>query len=96
MKISRYTLLFEAFVISWLRAASISVVSKQLRLSWTAIENIMERAVRRGLVPPGRNGFTWPGSKTFEPEDSGAKKGSKGQSCSIMAGCLFLMTHTDK
>lgn len=46
---SRYTLLFEAFVISWLRAASISAVSKQLRLSWTAIDNIMERAVRRGL-----------------------------------------------
>ncbi|WP_328188186.1 ISL3 family transposase [Marinobacter sp. OP 3.4] len=47
---SRYTLLFEAFVISWLRAASISAVSKQLRLSWTAIDNIMERAVRRGLA----------------------------------------------
>lgn len=47
---SRYTLLFEAFVISWLREASISAVSKQLRLSWTAIDNIMERAVRRGLA----------------------------------------------
>ncbi|SDG42396.1 zinc-finger of transposase IS204/IS1001/IS1096/IS1165, partial [Onishia taeanensis] len=47
---SRYTLLFEAFVISWLRAASTSAVSKQLRLSWTAIDNIMERAVRRGLA----------------------------------------------
>lgn len=47
---SRYTLLFEAFVISWLRAASISAVSKQLRLSWTAIDNIMKRAVRRGLA----------------------------------------------
>ncbi|WP_185269129.1 ISL3 family transposase [Halopseudomonas xiamenensis] len=47
---SRYTLLFEAFVISWLRAASISSVSKQLRLSWTAIDNIMARAVQRGLA----------------------------------------------
>lgn len=47
---SRYTLLFEAFVISWLRVASISAVSKQLRLSWTAIDNIMERAVQRGLA----------------------------------------------
>ena len=47
---SRYTLLFEAFVISWLKAASIHSVSKQLRLSWTAIDNIMERAVRRGLA----------------------------------------------
>ncbi|MCK7569196.1 MULTISPECIES: ISL3 family transposase [Marinobacter] len=47
---SRYTLLFEAFVISWLKAASISAVSKQLRLSWTAIDNIMDRAVRRGLA----------------------------------------------
>ncbi len=47
---SRYTLLFEAFVISWLKAASIYSVSKQLRLSWTAIDNIMERAVRRGLA----------------------------------------------
>lgn len=46
---SRYTQLFEAFVIGWLKQASISAVSKQLRLSWTAIDNIMARAVARGL-----------------------------------------------
>lgn len=44
---SRYTLLFEAFVISWLKVASISAVSKQLHRSCTAIDNIMDRAVRR-------------------------------------------------
>lgn len=47
---SRYTLLFEGFVIQWLKDAAISAVSRQLRLSWTAIDNIMERAVRRGLL----------------------------------------------
>lgn len=47
---SRYTALFEAFVIQWLKEASIQAVSRQLQLSWTAIDGIMKRAVRRGLA----------------------------------------------
>lgn len=47
---SRYTALFEALVIQWLKEASIQAVSRQLQLSWTAIDGIMKRAVRRGLV----------------------------------------------
>ena len=48
--LSRYTALFEALVIQWLKEASIQAVSRQLQLSWTAIDGIMKRAVRRGLA----------------------------------------------
>lgn len=46
---SRYTLLFEAFVISWLKISTIDAVRKQLKLSWNAVDGIMMRAVKRGL-----------------------------------------------
>jgi len=42
--------LFEAHVIQWLKEASIHAVSRQLKLSWTAIDGIMDRAVNRGLA----------------------------------------------
>lgn len=45
----RYTLLFEAYVIAWLKDASIKAVSRHMKLSWTAIDGIMKRAVKRGL-----------------------------------------------
>lgn len=45
----RYTLLFEAHVIDLLRDASIKAVSRHMKLSWTAIDGIMRRAVKRGL-----------------------------------------------
>jgi transposase len=47
---SRYTLLFESFVISWLKISTVNAVRKQLRLSWNAVDNIMQRAVKRGLA----------------------------------------------
>jgi len=50
---SRYTQLFEAQVIRWLKEASIKAVSRQLKLSWNAIDGIMSRAVRRGLAERG-------------------------------------------
>jgi len=46
---SGFTALFEALVIDWLKEASIAAVSRQLGLSWNAIDRIMQRAVRRGL-----------------------------------------------
>lgn len=46
---SRFTALFEALVIDWLKEASIQAVSRQLNLSWNAIDGIMQRAVRRGM-----------------------------------------------
>ena len=46
---SGFTALFEALVISWLKEASIAAVARQLRLSWNAIDGIMQRAVNRGL-----------------------------------------------
>ena len=46
---SGFTAMFEALVIDWLHEASTQAVSRQLRLSWNAIDNIMQRAVKRGL-----------------------------------------------
>ena len=46
---SGFTALFEALVIDWLKEASLAAVSRQLGLSWNAIDRIMQRAVQRGL-----------------------------------------------
>ena len=46
---SRYTALFEALVIDWLKEAPPSAVSRQLGVSWNAIDGIMQRSVERGL-----------------------------------------------
>ena len=45
----RFTALFEAVVIAWLKAASQDAVAEQLGLSWDEVHGIMERAVWRGL-----------------------------------------------
>lgn len=47
---SRYTLLFELFVLSWLKISTVDAVRKQLKLSWNAVDGIMTRAVKRGLA----------------------------------------------
>ena len=47
---SRFTALFEALAIEWLKAASQKAVAGLLRLSWDEIHGIMERAVARGLA----------------------------------------------
>lgn len=47
---SGFTALFEALVIDWLKEASIQAVSRQLSLSWNAIDGIMQRAVKRGIA----------------------------------------------
>ncbi len=47
---ARYTIAFERFVIDWLLVASVSAVGKQLKLSWSAVDGIAERAVARGLL----------------------------------------------
>jgi transposase len=46
---SRFTALFEALAIEWLKAASQKAVAGQMKLSWDEIRGIMERAVKRGL-----------------------------------------------
>jgi transposase len=46
---SRFTALFEALAIDWLKAASQSAVALMLGLSWDEVHGIMERAVQRGL-----------------------------------------------
>jgi transposase len=47
---SRFTALFEALAIEWLKAASQKAVAGLLKLSWDEIHGIMERAVERGLA----------------------------------------------
>lgn len=46
---ARFTALFEALAIDWLKAASQKAVAELLDLSWDEIHGIMERAVERGL-----------------------------------------------
>lgn len=47
---SRFTALFEAVAIDWLREASLSAVSRRLQLSWSEVAGIQKRAVARGLA----------------------------------------------
>lgn len=50
-KHSRFTLLFEAFAIEVLEAASsVKTAAELLKLSWDAVHNILKRAVDRGLA----------------------------------------------
>ena len=46
---SKFTALFESRVIRWLQEASITAVADLFGLSWTAVDGIQKRAVRRGL-----------------------------------------------
>ena len=43
--LGRFTALFEALAIEWLKAASQTAVAEQMRLSWDEIHCVMERAV---------------------------------------------------
>jgi len=49
-KTSRYTMLFEAAVIEWLKVASITDVAETFRMGWDAVDGIMQRAITRGLL----------------------------------------------
>lgn len=52
---SRFTALFEALVIDWLRATeSIAAVASGMRLSWEQVAGIRARAVERGMRRRGR------------------------------------------
>lgn len=52
---SRFTALFEALVIDWLRATeNIAAVAKGLRLTWEEVAGIRGRAVARGMARRGR------------------------------------------
>jgi hypothetical protein len=50
---SRFTALFEALVIDWLRETSQRAVARRLGLTLAEVHGIMERAVRRGLARRG-------------------------------------------
>lgn len=47
---SGFTALYEALILDWLKEASIQAVSRQMSLSWNAIDGMMQRAVKRGLA----------------------------------------------
>jgi transposase len=47
---SRFTALFECLAIDWLKEASVQSVSRRLGLSWNAVDTILKRAVKRGLM----------------------------------------------
>jgi transposase len=59
---SRFTALFEALVIDWLAEASIQAVAQRLGLSWSAVDGIMQPAVKRGLArrdPVASSALAW-------------------------------------
>ena len=47
---SRFTALFEAEAIEWLREASVCAVARRMGLSWDQAAGIQRRAVKRGLA----------------------------------------------
>lgn len=47
---SRFTKEYESLVIKWLEEASVSAVSRLVGVSWSAIDRIMQRAVKRRLA----------------------------------------------
>jgi len=47
---SRLTALFEALVIDWLKVATIAEVARRLKLSWSVVAGVQQRAVARGLA----------------------------------------------
>lgn len=46
---SRFTALFEALSISWLKVAAVNAVAERMKISWDEAWGIMERAVDRGM-----------------------------------------------
>jgi transposase len=65
---SRFTALFEALAIDWLRETSQQAVARRLGLSWAEVHGIMERAVRRGLERRGQEVIAYLGvdEKSFQ------------------------------
>jgi len=49
-KSSRFTALFERWVIAWLGVTNQNAVAERMRISWDEAHGIMERAVARGLA----------------------------------------------
>lgn len=47
---SRLTALFEALVIDWLKVATIAEVARRLKLNWSVVAGVQDRAVARGLA----------------------------------------------
>lgn len=47
---SRFSALFECLVIDWMRECGRAATARQLRLSWSEADGIMQRAVDRGLA----------------------------------------------
>ena len=68
-KNSRYTLLFEAFVLEWLKSSPISAVSESFDLGLDAVDGITQRAVERGLSR----------RKTSSPRAIGIDESSSGK-----------------
>ena len=56
---SRFTVLFEALAISWLKEASQQGIAELLALTWDEIHGILERAVQRGLARRGADRPIW-------------------------------------
>jgi len=50
---SRFTAMFEALVIDWMKEASLNATSRRMGMTWDQVAGIMDRAVTRGLARRG-------------------------------------------
>ncbi len=60
---SRFTALFECLAIDWMQEAGRSATARQLGLTWSEADGIMQRAVDRGLAPPDPSHDAGPGGR---------------------------------
>lgn len=89
---SRYTALFEALVIHWLKDAPLSAVARNLKMGWDAVEGIRDRAVRRGLA---RRGELLPGDIGID--ETSARRGHHYLTVvSEGSRVLYVAEHRDK
>ena len=63
---SRFMAMFESLAIDWLRDASLTAVSRRLRMNWDGLDGIQSRAVRRGLARLGKRS-RWRASGWMRP-----------------------------
>lgn len=52
---SKFTALFESLVIGWLQEANISAVTRMMDVTWSQVDGIRHRAVKRGLARRKQN-----------------------------------------
>jgi len=88
---SRFTALFERLAIDWMKEAGRSATARQLGLSWSEADGIMQRAVDRGLArrPATTTSVLGVDEKSFQGREFVTVV------CDLDAGTVFCTSPTD-